>query len=145
MLSEHGHTDTAFRLLLQTDCPSWLYAVRHGATTIWETWDGVRPDGTVHDSLNHYSYGAISGWLLDGICGIRLKAGKLTVKPHPHPSLGFAKGEWRSPIGTIRSAWRYEDDKLIFDFTVPAAALLVLPDGEEYEVNAGEHRYEVLL
>ena len=145
VLSEHGHTDTAFRLLLQTDCPSWLYAVRHGATTIWETWDGVRPDGTVHDSLNHYSYGAISGWLLDGICGIRLKAGKLTVKPHPHPSLGFAKGEWRSPIGTIRSAWRYEDDKLIFDFTVPAAALLVLPDGEEYEVNAGEHRYEVLL
>ena len=145
VLSEHGHTDTAYRLLLQTECPGWLYAVRHGATTIWETWDGVRPDGTVHDSLNHYSYGAISGWLLDGVCGIRLHAGKLTVKPQPHPSLGFAEGEWRSPVGTIHSAWRYENNRLVFEISVPVPAIIELPNGETHEVNAGEHRYEVLL
>ncbi len=145
VLSEHGHTDTAYRLLLQEDSPSWLYAVKHGATTIWETWDGVRPDGTVHDSLNHYAYGAISGWLLDGVCGIRLKAGKLTIQPHPHPSLGVARGEWRSPVGTIRSVWRYEDDNLTFDIALPVPARIVLPNGETHEVNSGEYHYEVLL
>ena len=74
VLADHGHTDTAYKLLLQDTCPSWLYAVKKGATTIWETWDGVRADSTVHDSLNHYSYGAISGWLFNGVCGIRLCA-----------------------------------------------------------------------
>ena len=145
VLSEHGHTDTAYKLLLQTECPSWLYAVKHGATTIWETWDGVRPDGTVHDSLNHYSYGAISGWLLDGVCGIDLRAGKLTIKPHPHSSLGFAKAERKTALGTIKSAWHYENDKMIFDISVPVPALIKLPNGEKHEVNAGEYRYEVFL
>lgn len=72
VLSEHGYADTAYRLLLQDICPGWLYAVKKGATTIWETWDGVREDGTVHDSLNHYSYGAVVGWLFDSVCGIRV-------------------------------------------------------------------------
>ena len=145
VLADHGHTDTAYLLLLQTECPSWLYAVRHGATTVWETWDGVRPDGTVHDSLNHYSYGAISGWLLDGVCGIQLKAGKLTIRPHPHPSLGFARGEWRSPVGLIRSAWKYDGGRLLFEISVPVPALIELPNGETQEVNTGEHHYEILL
>ncbi len=145
VLADNGHVDTAYRLLLQTDCPSWLYAVGKGATTIWETWDGVRPDGTVHDSLNHYSYGAISGWLFSGVCGIRLESGRLTLHPCPHPSLGHAEAEWRSPVGTIRSAWRYEDGKLRFDFAVPIPAFIELPNGDRYKVNAGEHHYEILL
>ncbi len=145
VLAENGHADTAYRLLLQTDCPSWLYAVKKGATTIWETWDGVREDGTVHDSLNHYSYGAVSGWLFRGVCGIRLEEGRLRLRPCPNKALGFAKAEWRSPVGTIRSAWEYHDDKLIFDFTVPVPASIELPDGTTCEVKEGEHRYEVLL
>ena len=145
VLADYGHTDTAYRLLLQEDWPGWLYAVRHGATTIWETWDGVRPDGTVHDSLYHYSYGAISGWLLYGVCGIGLKAGNLTVKPQPHPSLGFAEAERRTPFGTIRSAWRYEDDRLIVDISVPVPALIQLPNGEKHDVDPGEYYYEVHL
>ena len=145
VLADHGHTDTAYRLLLQDTCPSWLYAVKKGATTIWETWDGVREDGTVHDSLNHYSYGAISGWLFSGVCGIRLSEGKLRLCPKPDPSLGWAKAEWRSPVGVIKSAWRYEDNKLILDFSAPIPASVELPNGETYEVTEGEHRYEVLL
>ena len=145
VLADNGHVETAYRLLLQEDCPGWLYAVKHGATTIWETWDGVRPDGTVHDSLNHYAYGAISGWLLDGVCGIDLRAGRLAIRPHPHPSLGYARGERKTVFGTIRSAWRYEDNKLIFDVSVPVPASIELPGGEQYEVNAGEHHYEILL
>ena len=144
-LADNGHTDTAYRLLLQTECPGWLYAVRKGATTIWETWDGVRADGTVHDSLNHYSYGAVSGWLFSGVCGIRLEAGSLTIAPHPDNSLGHACAEWRSPCGVIRSAWTYGEGKLSFSFTVPIPAAVVLPDGRTYTVQEGEHRDEILL
>ena len=145
VLADNGHADTAYKLLLQDSCPGWLYAVKKGATTIWETWDGVRPDGTVHDSLNHYSYGAVTGWLFSGVCGIRLQAGKLTIRPRPHPSLGYAKAEWRSPVGTIQSAWRYEDDRLIFDMNAPVPASIELPNGENYEATEGEHHYEVHL
>jgi len=145
VLAENGHTDTAYRLLLQTDCPGWLYAVRRGATTIWETWDGVRADGTVHDSLNHYAYGAISGWLFGGVCGISLCAGKLTIKPCPDPSLGYAKARWESPVGTIESAWEYRNNKLLFDITVPIPATVTLPDGRSYEIREGVHHDEILL
>ncbi len=145
VLADFGHADTAYKLLLQPDYPSWLYAVRKGATTIWETWDGVRADGTVHDSLNHYSYGAVSGWLFRGVCGISLCAGKLTLRPQPGRELGYAKAEWRSPAGTIRSAWEYRGDKLLFDFSVPVPAVITLPDGECFDVEEGEHHYEILL
>ena len=143
VLADHGHTDTAYRLLLQQDCPSWLYAVKKGATTIWETWDGVRPDGTVHDSLNHYAYGAICGWLFGGVCGIVLENGRLRVAPKPHPSLGFAKAEWRSPAGVIKSEWTYEANALRFHITVPIPAAIQLPDGSAYDVEKGEHTYEI--
>ena len=145
VLSDNGHTDTAYKLLLQEECPGWLYAVKKGATTIWETWDGIRADGTVHDSLNHYSYGAVTGWLFSGVCGIRLNAGMLTVAPHPGRELGFAKAEWRSPSGTILSAWEYSGDKLSFDISVPVPAVIELPDGEKHEVTEGDYHYEILL
>lgn len=145
VLAENGHTDTAYRLLLQTDCPGWLYSVKKGATTIWETWDGVRADGTVHDSLNHYSYGAISGWLFSGVCGIRLEEGKLTIQPFPDSSLGYARAEWRSPVGTIQSAWEYREGKICFDFKLPVPATIVLPNGKRIETTAGEVHDEILL
>ena len=145
VLAENGHADTAYKLLLQEECPGWLYAVKKGATTIWETWDGVREDGTVHDSLNHYSYGAISGWLFSGVCGIRLEAGKLTVLPTPDPALGYARAEWHSPVGIIRSAWEYREGKLIFDFSLPVPATITLPNGTKYDAQEGEVHDEVLL
>ena len=144
VLAEDGHADTAYKLLLQEECPGWLYAVKKGATTVWETWDGVREDGTVHDSLNHYSYGAISGWLMEGVCGIRLEAGKLTIRPCPDPALGYADAVWRSPVGTIRSAWEYREGKLLFDFALPVPATIELPNGKRYETT-GEVHDEILL
>ena len=145
MLAENGQTAAAYKLLLQDTCPSWLYAVKKGATSIWETWDGVREDGTVHDSLNHYSYGAISGWLISGVCGIQLSEGSLRIAPQPDRSLGYAKAVWDSPAGRIESAWRYEEAKLILDVALPVPALIELPNGESYEVSEGDHHYEVLL
>ncbi len=145
VLADHGHVCTAYRLLLQPECPGWLYAVQRGATTIWETWDGIRPDGTVHDSLNHYSYGAVTGWLFDGVCGIRLHAGDLTLQPKPDPSLGWARAEWRSPVGRICSAWAYHGDKLCFDFTTPVPATVRLPDGTSCQIEKGDSHYELSL
>lgn len=145
VLADNGHADTAYKLLLQDTCPGWLYAVKKGATSIWETWDGIRGDGTVHDSLNHYSYGAITGWLFGGVCGIRLRAGKLTIKPCPGRELGFAEAVWHSPAGTIRSAWAFGDDKLSFDISVPVPAVVELPNGETYDVEPEEVHYEILL
>lgn len=143
VLSDYGHTDTAYRLLLQDTAPSWLYPVKHGATTIWESWDGVREDGTVHDSLNHYSYGAISGWLMGDVCGIRLSEGKLTIAPKPSKVLGFAEGIWDSPIGKVVSKWRYENDRLYISVQVPVntTAQILLPDGRELEVCCGEYSF----
>ena len=145
VLAENGHAETAYRLLLQEECPGWLYEVKQGATTIWETWDGVRPDGTVHDSLNHYSYGAVCGWLFGGVCGIRLEAGRLTVRPCPHPSLGFAEAKWLSPVGEIRSEWRCENGQVLMNIAVPVPAEIILPDGRQYQVKAGVYSYEVSL
>ncbi|MBQ2462664.1 MAG: alpha-L-rhamnosidase, partial [Clostridia bacterium] len=143
VLADWGHTETAYRLLLQEECPGWLYAVKKGATTIWETWDGIRPDGTVHDSLNHYSYGAISGWLMGGVCGISLENGTLRIAPKPDRSLGFARAEWKSPSGDIRSEWSFEEDRLVFHITVPMPAFIQLPGGLSHEVQEGEYTYEI--
>ena len=145
VLAQYGHSNTAYRLLLQKECPSWLYAVDKGATTIWETWDGIREDGTVHDSLNHYSYGAISGWLFDGVCGINLSADGLVIRPCPDRSLGWAKACWDSPKGRIESAWKYVNDMMEMDITVPMAAEIVLPDGQKHSVEKGTYHYEISL
>ena len=143
VLADWGHADTAYRLLLQEDCPGWLYAVNRGATSIWETWNGVRADGTVHDSMNHYSYGAVTGWLFSGVCGIMLQAGRLSICPKPDPALGFARAEWHSPYGLIRSSWRYEGGRLKMQFTVPVSAEIRLPDGQVHEVEKGDWTYEI--
>ena len=141
VLSDYSHTDTAYRLLLQDTTPSWLYPVKHGATTIWESWDGVREDGTVHDSLNHYSYGAISGWLIGDVCGIRLSEGKLTIAPKPSKELGYAQARWDSPLGTIESKWHYEQDRVVFEVAIPTnvTADIRLPDGSAFHVQSGSH------
>ena len=145
VLADNGHVETAYKLLLQEDCPGWLYAVKHGATTVWETWDAIRLDGTVHDSFNHYSYGAISGWLFSGVCGIRLSAGRLTIQPKPHPSLGFASAVWESPYGRIESSWKYEGDRLVLDVSIPdrLESEVIWPDGSSEHLCSGKHHKEI--
>ncbi len=145
VLADNGHADTAYRLLLNDTCPSWLYAVKKHATTIWETWDGIREDGTVHDSFNHYSYGSISGWLFSGVCGMNLKGRTFTFKPAVNPALQFAKATWKSPVGTVESSWEYKEGKVYFSFTIPAntKAVITLPDGVKKEVQSGIYEFEL--
>lgn len=141
VLCEYGYVETAYRLLLQKECPGWLYAVTKGATTIWETWDGIRKDGSVHDSLNHYSYGAISGWLISGVCGINYTFDELVIRPFADASLGYAKAFYDSPKGRIVSEWKYEKetDSFSYHIEIPErlSARVILPGKEEQILSAG--------
>ncbi len=145
VLAGHGYTGTAYRLLLQRECPGWLYAVEKGATTIWETWDGIREDGTVHDSLNHYSYGAIAGWLLSGVCGIKYTGESLVLAPVVDKQLAYARAKFDSPRGQIVSEWEYDSktDGFRYHFEIPGnvRAKIVLPDGREQMVTSGVYDF----
>lgn len=144
VLTEYGYTETAYRLLLQDTMPGWLYEVKKGATTVWENWDGINEKGEVKASLNHYSYGAVCGWLFQGVCGIRLENGTLTIAPHPYPLLEYAKAVYQSPVGEIVSGWKYENGKPVYEFSIPSnvRARIILPDGREKNVGTGIWRLE---
>lgn len=141
VLCEYGYTDTAYRLLLQDTAPGWLYAVKKGANTIWETWEGIDADGNPHESLNHYSYGAICGWLFGGVCGINIKGSTVTITPVPDPHLRYARAAYDSPLGRIESGWSYEADKISYQVTIPSnvTALFTFPDGSTKTLTAGSY------
>ncbi len=147
VLSEYGHNDTAYRLLTQTAPPSWLYAVTKGATTIWEHWESIDRNNVPQDaSLNHYSFGAVVGWLFQCVAGIDFlnrSAGdnRFIVAPKPDGQFSYAKASYRSIYGFIRSEWVIEGDRLKFHFEIPAntRAKIVLPCKEnEYRTVLGE-------
>ena len=145
VLSDYGHADTAFDLLLQTDNPSWLYQVEHGATTIWESWSGHDSDGNPQGSHNHYSLGAVTEWMMSRVLGIRVEDGNITLRPYTDKRLGYAKGSFLSPMGKISSAWRYEGDRIIFEFELPpnTEATIRLPDGYCGKATSGKHNFTI--
>ncbi len=136
VLSRYGHSETAFNLLLREDFPSWLYPVTMGATTIWERWDGIKPDGTFQsedmNSFNHYAYGAIGEWLYEEVAGIRpVTPGykTLAIKPVPGGGLTHARAIVNSVHGRIESSWEFENDLFTLNVEIPAntSALVTLP------------------
>lgn len=141
VLAKYGYADTAYKLLLQDTAPSWLYEVKQGATTVWETWTGIDANGHPSESLNHYSYGAICGWLFGGVCGIHLAGETLTIAPTPNPALGWAKAVYDSPVGRIESGWQYAGDAVTYTITVPCnrTAEVTLPDGRSLTLQPGTH------
>ncbi len=127
VLTDNGRSDVAYRLLLQKTCPSWIYPITKGATTIWERWDSIRPDGSIIDgmnSFNHYSYGAIGDWLYRSAVGIReTSAGYKTIAVRPHVGGGFEwmKASTVTPYGKVAAEWHAEGDALVsLDVTIPA-------------------------
>ena len=124
--------------------PGWLYSVKKGATTIWETWDGVSKEGVPKDSLNHYSYGAIVGWLISGVCGIQYSVTETVIKPVPNKTMGSAMAKYASPNGIIRSEWSYEGEKCVISVEIPCniKAKVILPDGSEHLAEPGKHTFE---
>ncbi len=154
VLSRSGMEDRAFRLLLNEDCPGWLYAVKLGATTVWERWNSVLADGSVSDtgmnSLNHYAYGCIVSWLYEEVAGIMpLVPGfrRVRLAPRLCKALGRVKASYASASGEWKSAWRIEKDGSVFyRCTVPfgCTAQLDLPCGgpkQELECGMYEFRY----
>ncbi len=128
-LSDNGYASLAFMLLMRKEYPSWLYPVTQGATTIWERWDGQKPDGTFQDvsmnSFNHYAYGAIGNWLYRYVAGIEIDPQSpgykhFFLQPHPGGGLTSASAELKTLYGTIKSDWLLKDGKMTYFCSVPA-------------------------
>jgi alpha-L-rhamnosidase len=148
-----GHEEVAARLLLQTECPSWLYPVTMGATTVWERWDSLRADGSVHPgqmtSFNHYAFGSIADWLYRVVAGLSpLAPGyqRIAIAPRPLPGLEWAGCEHETPYGRASVRWEAADGAIKVTATVPpnTHAQVSLPDGgEAFEVGSGTHEWTV--
>lgn len=140
-LADYGYVETAYKVLLQEDIPGWLYAVKNGATTIWESWEGHFGDTGVA-SLNHYSKGAVVSWLIGGICGIRVRGQEITISPKPCRLMSYAESSFDSPVGMVRSRWEYRGGQVEYTVEIPAntRARFIAPDGTEQELQAGKNK-----
>lgn len=142
VLADHGHAQLAFEVLFQDQEPSWMNMRGKGATTIWERWNGVDDNGDAHDSLNHYSKGAVVSFLHHYVAGLKSTSpGYKTfeVKPILGGGLTFAKTTLESPQGLISAGWHIEGDEVIVDVTAPdgSAGQIVMPDGRVVALLGG--------
>lgn len=162
-LSDNGYADVAYKVLLQDSCPSWLYEVKTGGTTIWERWDALRPDGTVNIadvnggksdeqsdggmvSFNHYASGAVGDWLYRRVAGIEpTSAGyrSFIVKPIVGGNLTYAKASVRTPYGLVSSSWSIDDGRFNLQVRVPVSATCTveMPDNSKHSLESGEYRF----
>ncbi|CAN8106496.1 unnamed protein product [Discula destructiva] len=153
-LTATGQTELAYEMLLQTECPGWLYPVTMGATTIWERWDAMLPDGRINPgsmtSFNHYALGSVADWLHTVVGGIEmLTAGwrAFRVRPVPGGGLSWAEARFEAPLGWIGCRWRVEGGRFTMRVEVPpnSRALMVLPGQSEEEGvwrGAGVHEMQ---
>lgn len=140
VLSATGENELAYTLLLNDDLPSWLYEVKMGATTIWERWNSVLPDGEISDtgmnSLNHYAYGSVVEWMYRDMCGINPDPQapgfkRVLLQPKPDARLRYARAAYDSPAGRYESGWAYEEEGIRYTLQIPF-------DGEAEVTLAGE-------
>ena len=158
-LSRYGYTELAYTLLLRQDYPSWLYPVTKGATTIWERWDSIKPDGSFQsagmNSFNHYAYGAVADWVYGVAAGIDTVEeapgfAKIRVAPQPDARLNWLKARIDTRAGTVVSTWEYVDTdgkvilqgqtpaKIRYEMVTPSPTEIVI-DGVTYQVEAGSY------
>jgi alpha-L-rhamnosidase len=153
-LCQTGNCAAAYRLLLQRECPSWLYPVTMGATTIWERWDSLLADGSVNPgemtSFNHYALGAVADWLhrtVGGLMPARPGYRQMTIQPHPGGGLTHCRTRHLTPFGMAECAWKLEGRKFDLNVIVPpnATALVILPgsDTSAIEVGSGVWHWSV--
>jgi len=126
VLTRFGHTDLAYTLLMQETYPSWLYPVKMGATTIWERWDGIKPDSTFQtpgmNSFNHYAYGAIGDWMYRTVAGVQEDAPgykKIIIKPHIGGGLTNAKASLKTYYGNVSAGWKLVNNQVELDVNIP--------------------------
>jgi alpha-L-rhamnosidase len=147
-LTRFGYTDVAYDLLLQRSYPSWLYPVTMGATTIWERWDGIKPDGTFQtpdmNSFNHYAYGAIGDWMYRTVTGIDSDPENpgykvIRIKPYLTDKLNQAKGELETYYGKVVSAWENVAGQLSLNVEIPVntTAIVYIPATDAGRIQEG--------
>jgi len=152
-LCDAGKSDLAYRMLMERTCPSWLFPVTMGATTIWERWDSLLPDGSVNPgdmtSFNHYALGAVGDWLhriVGGLAPAEPGYRRIAIAPRPGGGLSWARSRHRTPYGVAECAWRIDGAKLIVQATVPpnTTASVTLPgSGGPFEAGSGVHEWTV--
>ncbi|MDF2788205.1 MAG: alpha-L-rhamnosidase [Neobacillus sp.] len=154
VLCENGYEDIAYKLLFQTACPSWLYEVKNGATTIWESWEAIKPEGKVGSfSFNHYAFGCVGDWLVRHIGGLTSTAPgykKFKVEPNYCDQLKFAETLYESVYGEIKIKWEVQEEQDMFlQVNVPANTVATIsltnvsPDYiQELKQHASEKGYE---
>ena len=139
VLTEAGESETAYKMLENTEKPGWLYEVCQGATTVWETWEG-------NVSHNHYSPGAVCQWLFDTVAGIRPDGeNRFLLQPIPGGTLTHARASYRSIFGLVESGWEKREGQTVFTVTIPAntTAKLALPDGSLRELTPGTYSFTI--
>ncbi len=153
-LCDVGEYEAAYRLLMQQTCPSWLYPVTMGATTIWERWDSMLPSGEINPgemtSFNHYALGAVADWLHRIVAGLApAEPGyrQITIKPNPGGGLTHASARHRTPYGLAACAWKIADGAITVEAEIPAntTAVVHLPgqEGEPLEVGSGSFAWTI--
>lgn len=149
---ENGMDSDAYRILYNEECPGWLYAVNLGATTVWERWNSVLPDGSISginmNSLNHYAYGSVCEAIYSYIAGLSpLRPGWLgaRIEPHPNYRMRKIKFSFDSPRGVYCVEWEIRDGKFVLFVDIPAGCFadVVLPGGEKQKVGAGHFEFSV--
>lgn len=155
VLEAEGRLDMAYRLLEQEEFPSWLFPVKHGATTIWERWDGWTPDKGFQtpgmNSFNHYAYGAVCDWLVGAVAGLEpAEPGyrRIRFKPRPGGSLTHASASLETRYGKVAIAWTLEQEQLRLRLTVPPGTTATLDlsgawQGAAVELAVGTHTHVI--
>ncbi|MFB7338357.1 family 78 glycoside hydrolase catalytic domain [Streptomyces adustus] len=145
VLADHGHVDTAYRILLQRGFPGWGYMIDHGATTVWERWDGIRTDGSFNDpgmnSFNHYGLGSVGDFLYRQVGGLGPGSpgyASLRVAPRPGGGLTSAESTYDTPFGSASSSWSVSAGRLELRVTVPVntCAAVTVPTSRPQSIVA---------
>ena len=150
VLSDNGANDAAYTLFLNDDYPSWLNEVKLGATTVWERWNSLLPDGSISgtgmNSLNHYAYGSIVDWMYRNMIGLNPSEEapgykRAAICPMPDPRIRRAAMTMDTAAGLYQVAWHFDGNALSYDITVPfdCTADLILPDGRVEKLSAGTY------
>ncbi len=149
VLCDYGHQDTAWKVLFQKECPSWLYEIEKGATTIWENWDAIRQDGAIGEcSFNHYAFGCVGDFLYRRALGIQ-NAGvgydQILIAPEYNIPLNKVEGSYDSVRGKIQLCWEKAGEEIHISGSIPANtnALLCLPNGERKTLGNGKFTINV--
>ena len=147
-LARTGHLDDAYALLQQRECPSWLYPVTMGATTVWERWDSMLPDGSINPgemtSFNHYALGAVADWMhrtVAGIAPLEPGYGKVLLAPRPGGDLTWAAASLETRHGLVAIRWSLDAGVLTVETTLPPGVTGVLSLPGRYERSPRTRRH----